>query len=62
MGVVQGRFGAQARRARKRRSSLCAQGHHQWEVVKNRPFDVKRGELVTLERCKRCGAERTRGT
>ncbi len=52
---------AELRKARQReraRSSLCREGHHKWQVVKERQFDVKRGKLVTLYRCQRCGAER----
>ena len=39
--------------------ALCRSGFHKWEVVKERPFDVKEGGLVTLYRCRRCGATRT---
>ncbi|MDD3517269.1 MAG: hypothetical protein PHQ14_02880 [Chromatiales bacterium] len=38
---------------------LCASGFHKWEAVKEKPFDVKQGKLVTLLRCTRCGATRT---
>ncbi len=57
--VIKGEFGAQARRQKNRRSTFCANGHHRWEVVKSNPFDVKRGRLVTEERCVRCGKTRT---
>lgn len=40
--------------------TLCTSGFHKWEVVAERKFDVKQGKLVTAERCKRCGEERTR--
>jgi hypothetical protein len=35
--------------------TLCRNGFHKWEVVKDRQFDVKQGKLVTLLKCKRCG-------
>lgn len=41
--------------------TLCASGFHKWEVLVARAFDVKQGRLVTTERCRRCGAERSRG-
>jgi len=34
---------------------LCRNGHHKWEIVNERKFDVKLGKLVTCYRCKRCG-------
>ncbi|UCE88771.1 MAG: hypothetical protein JSW10_10655 [Pseudomonadota bacterium] len=42
-----------------RGKTLCKSGFHKWEPVKERPFDVRRGKLVTLYRCTRCGATRT---
>lgn len=42
--------------------TLCKSGFHRWKVVTERKFDVKRGRLVTLLRCERCGMERTRLT
>lgn len=39
--------------------TLCRSGFHKWQVVSARKFDVKRGRLVTLSRCRRCGRERT---
>jgi hypothetical protein len=41
------------------RSVLCQNGHHRWVVWQNKPFDVKRGKLITIYRCERCGAERS---
>lgn len=35
---------------------LCQRGFHKWEVVQDKRFDVKQGKLVTVYRCKRCGA------
>lgn len=39
--------------------TLCKNGFHKWEVVNERPFDVKRGKLLTVYRCTRCGATKT---
>lgn len=41
-----------------RGNTLCRNGFHKWEIVQDKQFDVKQGKLVTLYRCKRCGAER----
>lgn len=40
--------------------TLCKNGFHRWQVVTSREFDVKQGKLVTLQRCERCGKERTK--
>jgi hypothetical protein len=45
---------------RHRGNTLCRSNHHDWETLKDRRFDVKEGRLVTVERCRRCGATRTR--
>jgi len=37
--------------------TLCKSGFHRWKVVAEKKFDVKRGKLVTLLRCERCGKE-----
>lgn len=39
--------------------TLCGRGFHRWKTANERPFDVKQGKLLTLERCERCGKERT---
>lgn len=44
-----------------RGNTLCRHGYHKWELVKEQTFDVKLGRLVTLHRCRRCGATRTQG-
>jgi hypothetical protein len=38
--------------------TLCLHGHHKWRVVTEKKFDVKRGRLVTVLRCERCGEEK----
>lgn len=39
--------------------TLCGDGFHKWEVLQEKQFDVKRGRLVTLYRCSRCGATKS---
>ena len=41
-------------------SSLCRDGFHKWVVVKDKQFDVKRGQLVTIYRCARCRTEKVK--
>lgn len=43
-----------------RGKTLCRNGFHKWKVLHNKQFDVKQGALVTVYRCERCSAERTR--
>ncbi|HHJ19124.1 MAG TPA: hypothetical protein ENJ84_04760 [Gammaproteobacteria bacterium] len=38
---------------------LCRRGFHKWEIIKEKKFDVKYGQLITQSRCKRCGKEKT---
>lgn len=39
--------------------TLCDSGFHKWQIDQKKQFDVKRGKLVTIRRCARCGATRT---
>jgi hypothetical protein len=39
---------------------LCKSGFHRWKVVTEKKFDVKRGKLITLLRCERCGEEQAK--
>lgn len=41
---------------RHKGKTLCKSGFHNWEVLNEKPFDVKSGKLITSYRCKRCGA------
>jgi hypothetical protein len=54
------KFKKPSARDRNQGKTLCGSGFHKWAVVTGRKFDVKLGKLVTLERCTRCGEERTR--
>ncbi|MEJ2360943.1 MAG: hypothetical protein P8Z75_05870 [Gammaproteobacteria bacterium] len=39
---------------------LCRSGFHKWVVDKSKPFSVKAGKLLTVYRCQRCGATKTK--
>lgn len=61
--VVQLRkFKSELTAQRAKGKTLCSSGFHKWLVVKKSQFDVKQGKLVTVEKCSRCGQQRTRGT
>jgi hypothetical protein len=51
-----------AKQQRAERKTLCTSGFHKWEALSERRFDVKRGKLVSAERCTRCGEERVKLT
>ena len=40
--------------------TLCQSGFHKWKIVTEKKFDVRRGKLITLLRCQRCGEEQTK--
>lgn len=42
--------------------TLCRNGHHKWELVKEQQFDVKQGKLVTVYKCARCGVLKNKAT
>ena len=42
-----------------RGKGLCRDGFHKWMIDQKQQFDVKKGRLVTLYRCQRCGITRT---
>lgn len=44
---------------KNRGKTLCLHNFHKWALVSERKFDVRRGKLVTLYRCERCGKEKT---
>lgn len=55
------RFKRPSQQEKHKGKTLCKSGFHKWEVVKDNPFDVKLGRLVTRYRCRRCGATRVEG-
>ena len=50
------------RKQRDSGTTLCKEGHHKWQLLNERRFDVKQGKLVSAERCTRCGVERNKLT
>jgi hypothetical protein len=38
--------------------SLCKSGFHKWIIKTTQQFDVKKGKLITLSICKRCGEKK----
>jgi len=40
--------------------TLCRHGHHKWVVDTAKQFDVKRGRLVTIYSCIRCGKQKVK--
>lgn len=38
--------------------TLCRHGFHKWAVKTGSKFDVKKGKLVTVSVCTRCGVEK----
>ncbi len=38
--------------------TLCRSGFHKWKILTEKKFDVKRGELVTVYKCERCGKQK----
>jgi hypothetical protein len=43
-----------------RGKTLCREGFHRWVVFNDKQFDVRQGRLVTVYRCSRCGATKTK--
>ncbi len=48
-------FRAKSTQEKSRGKTLCREGFHKWVVWKDKQFDVKKGKLVTVYRCSRCG-------
>jgi hypothetical protein len=51
-------FKKSSNKERARRRTMCRSGFHKWTVDQQKQFDVKRGRLVTIRRCRRCGEVR----
>jgi hypothetical protein len=45
-----------------RRKTLCGRGFHKWAIDQKKQFDVRQGKLITIHRCRRCGATKTTAT
>ena len=52
-------FKKPSKKARAEGKTLCGRGFHKWRIDQQKQFDVKRGKLVTIRRCERCGATKT---
>jgi len=60
-GVIMGdvvRFKKPSAQEKNKGKTLCKNGFHKWEIINERRFDVKQGQLVTEYRCSRCAATR----
>ena len=53
-------FKKPSQKERARRKTLCRRGFHKWSIDQRKQFDVKRGKLVTVHVCSRCGEEETK--
>lgn len=38
---------------------LCLEGHHKWKISKNKPFENKEGQLVSVYICSYCNKQKT---
>jgi hypothetical protein len=47
------------KRQRAEGKTLCSSGFHKWQVQTEKRFDVKQGKLVSMQRCTRCGEQRS---
>ena len=56
------KFRNQRRKKRASGTTLCRSGFHQWQDEPKKQFDVKQGQLVSVQRCARCDKTRTRVT
>jgi hypothetical protein len=53
------RFKKPSPKERAKGRTLCGRGFHKWTIDQHKQFDVRRGKLVTLHRCSRCGETKT---
>ena len=53
------RFKKPSLKGRHKGKTICRSGFHKGGPLSERPFDVRRGRLVTAYRCRRCGATKT---
>ena len=47
-------FKKQQLRKKNKAKTLCNNGFHQWEIIDENQFDVKKGQLVTTLQCRHC--------
>lgn len=48
-----------AKKSKAQGTTLCKRGFHKWTDEPKKQFDVKQGRLVSIRRCRRCGAQKT---
>ena len=53
------KLNTQTAKQRAQGKTFCARGFHKWVIDQKKQFDVKQGKLVTVHRCRRCGATKT---
>ncbi len=44
---------------RGKETTLCARGFHKWVFDDKKQYDVKQGKLISVQRCSRCGKQRS---
>lgn len=54
------KFGKPPAVQKNKGKTLCKRGFHKWEIRQEKKFDVKRGKLVTVYQCSRCGDTKTK--
>ena len=54
-----GKFRKLRRKHTAQGKTLCARGFHKWVDDGKKQFDVKQGRLISIQRCQRCGIEKT---
>tara|TARA_Y100001935_G_C17311708_1_gene517024 strand:- start:7101 stop:7289 length:189 start_codon:yes stop_codon:yes gene_type:complete len=42
-------------------ATLCKNGHHKWLLDKNSKFDTKKGSLISVYKCTKCGQKKVKG-
>ena len=50
---------SKALKAKASGTTLCKRGFHKWQDNPRKQFDVKQGRLISIQRCTRCGKEKT---
>jgi len=53
------KFRKTRRQQTARGKTLCQRGFHKWQFDGRKQFDVKSGQLVSIQRCERCATTRT---
>ncbi len=51
---------AEARQKKAKAATLCRNGHHDWQVLKDQKFDSQKGKLVTVFQCAHCKKQKVK--